>query len=83
MLNQKKALWGKGLFRVSHIRPLIIEFFDNISRGICNVRRLSKGATQMAVSVTLYILGLTNNESNNLEDYLDQFLLTILFIKIV
>jgi len=34
------------------------------------VRRLSKGATQMAVSVTLYILGLTN-----------EFLLTILFIK--
>ena len=34
------------------------------------VRRLSKGATQMAVSVTLYILGLTNNESNNLRGLL-------------
>ncbi len=34
------------------------------------VRSISKGATQMAVSVTLYILGLTN-----------EFLLTILFIK--
>ena len=34
------------------------------------VRSISKGATQMAVSVTLYILGLTNNESNNLRGLL-------------